>query len=258
MSAYTGFIVRIANSADARSLPGPSPRHAVDESDPSQAAGEHTVPSGTGSEYGGSAFDQNVLPGGGMQLDTPTSWARDLDANASQIKYKGATPHDSLAVLSARQGDMADGGRLSAHDGRQDRGWLRLRFSPAPIADELQPQEATRTDGYSNPFGALGEPDGVKYVRGRGSRPETNPDGFRLGVLQRWAWTGDAAKHVRREQGVQVTQPRDSYAAPARQRMVKDMLTDVALPRTSASFDDNLMAQSDASNPTAGSSFGGF
>lgn len=259
MSAYTGYLVRIANSADARSLPGPSPRHAADEADPSAVAGEHSVPAGTGSEYGGTRFEENVLPGGGMQLDTPTSWARDLDANASRIKYAGATPHDAVSVLSLRQADMPDGGRISAHDGISDRGWMRTRFIGSPLANETQPQEQSQTDGYSNPFGSVGSPDGMKYVQGRSSRPETNPDGFRLGILRRWSWEGDAARHVRREQGVQVTQPRDSYSAPARQRMVRNLLTDVALPRGASSFDDNMMAQSDYTNPpSASASFGGF
>lgn len=259
MSAYSGYLIRISNTADARALPAPSPRHAVDEADPSQNRDEHSVPAGTGSEYGGTTFAENILPGGGMQLDTPVSWARDLDANASQIKYRGITPHDSRAILSLRAAQQPDGARLHAHNGEQDRGYLRVRFSPAPLADETQPQEATRTDGYSNPQSSLTEAYGTKYVRGRSSLPENNPDGFRLGTLWRWSWEGDAARHIRRDPGIQVTQPRDSYSAPARQRMVRDIVTDVALPRAASSFDDNMMVQNDASNPNgAQSSFGGF
>lgn len=259
MSTYSGNVVRLANAADARSLPGPSPRHATNESDPSLSSSEAVVPAGTGSEYSGSGFDENILPGGGMQLDTPVSWARDLTANASQIKYAGASPHDSRAVLSLRQAAFADGGRLPSHDGSQDRGYKRVGFSGSPIADELQPQETIETEGYANQFSALGSPDAIKYVRGRTSRPETNPDGFRLGRMRRWAWSGDAARHIKRMQSIQYTQGRDSYTPQHKQSMVKNMLTDVALPRSATSFDDAIMSGNDTLGvATAGSSFGGF
>lgn len=259
MSAYSGNLIRLANSTDARALPGPSPRHALNESDPTLSSAEGTVPTGTGSEYAGSSFDENILPGGGMALDTPASWARDLSANASQIKYAGATPHDSRAVLSLRHANMPDGGRVATHDGTIDNGYKRVAFSGSPIADELQSQEVIETEGYANQFGEIGSPDGVKYVRGRGSRPETNPDGFRLGRMRRWAWEGDAARHIKREQGIQYSQPRDAYIPQQRQSMVKNMLTDVALPRSAGSFDDAIMSGNDSlGTATSGASFGGF
>jgi hypothetical protein len=243
----------------SRVLPGPSPRHANNESDDDIAKAERVVPATTGNEYGGTQFEENIVPGGGMQLDTPVPWARDLDAEASRIKYAQTNPHDSRAVLTLRQGDMPDGGRLPAHDGSVDRGWLRTAFSGEPLADDMQGREAERTDGYSNPFGAVGEPDAVKYVRGRSSRPEDNPEGFRLGNLWRWQWDPQRRRSVTRDYGIQYTQPRDFYTAPARQRMVKDVVTQVTLPRSAGSFDDAVMSGNDANNAATGtSSFGGF
>jgi hypothetical protein len=258
-NVYSGQLSRLANTPQERALPGPSPRHAANESDDVRSREQRTVPAGTGNEYGGTQFADNIIPGGGMQLDTPAPWARDLDANASQIKYARTNPHDSRAVLTLRQGDMPDGGRLSAHDGVQDRGWLRTLFRGEPLADDTQQREADRTDGYSNPFSAVAEPDAVKYVRGRSSRPEDNPEGFRLGNLWRWQWDPQQKRTVTRDYGVQYTQPRDFYTAPPRQRMVKDVVTQATLPRTAGSFDDAIMSGNDANAaPTGSSSFGGF
>jgi hypothetical protein len=258
-NVYSGQLARLANTSQERTLPGPSPRHAANESDDLRAQTERTVPAGTGNEYGGTQFESDIIPGGGMMLDTPVPWARDLDADASRIKYAKLNPHDSRAVLTLRQGEMPDGGRLSAHDGSIDRGWKRTEYSGEPLADDMQSREADRTDGYSNPFGAVGEPDAVKYVRGRSSRPEDNPDGFRLGNLWRWQWDPQRRRTVTRDYGVQYTQPRDSYTPQPRQRMVKDVVTQATLPRSAGSFDDAVMSGNDSNGVATGSSsFGGF
>lgn len=258
-NVYGGQLSRLATAGMDSVLPPPSPRHAVDESDDTHSKEERTVPSGTGQEFGGTQFASNLIPGGGMQLDTPVSWARDQSAEASRIKYARDNPHDSRAVLTLRQGDMPDGGRLASHDGSIDRGWLRTRFVGDPLAADTQSRDAERTDGYSNPFSSVGQPDAVKYVRGRGSRPETNPEGFRLGNLWRWTWDPQRPRKVTRDHGIQYTQPRDFYTAPARQTMVKDMVTRVALPRSAGSFDDAIMSGTDTNSGNAGtSSFGGF
>jgi hypothetical protein len=258
-NVYGGQLSRLAGSAKDRVLPAPSPRHAVNESDDTLARAEREVPAATGNEYGGTQFEVDNTPGGGMQLDTPASWAGDLSAEASRIKYARANPHDSRAVLTLRQGDMADGGRLDSHDGSQDRGWKRSQFSGEPLADDMQAREADRTDGYSNPFGVVGSPDANKYVQGRSSRPESNPEGFRLGNLWRWSWDPQRKRTVTRDYGVQYTQPRDFYTAPARQTMVKGMVTAAVMPRQAGSFDDAIMSGNDANDaPNAQSSFGGF
>lgn len=259
MNVYSGQLARLASSAQDRVLPAPSPRHAVAESDDSFSQQERTVPANTGAEFAGSQFEPDNIPGGGMSLDTPVSWARDLSAEASRIKYAASNPHDSQAVLTMRQADMPDGGRLSAHDGSVDHGWRRSMFSGEPLTDDIQQREADRTDGYSNPFGAAGEPNVTKYLRGRSSLAENNPDGFRQGVLQRWQWDNPRRRTVTRDYGIQLTQPRDSYTAPARQTMVKDMVTAAALPRSAGSFDDAIMSGNDTNAVTTGSSsFGGF
>lgn len=258
-NVYSGSLSRLANTPQERTLPGPSPRHAANESDDTRSQAERVVPATTGNEYGGTQFEQNIIPGGGMELDTPVSWARDLDADASRIKYARINPHDSRAVLTLRQGDQEDGGRLGAHDGREDRGWKRTQFSGEPLADETQDREAERLDGYSNPFGAVGEPDAVKYVRGRSSRPEDNPDGFRLGILTRWQWSPQQKRTVTRDYGVQYTQPRDVYTPQPRQRMIMDVVTQATLPRSAGSFDDAVMSGNDSNAAVTGSSsFGGF
>lgn len=258
-NVYSGQLSRLANTAQERILPGPSPRHASDESDDVRSKEQRTVPAGTGAEYAGSQFDDNVESGGGMQLDTPASWARDLDAEASRIKYASSNPHDSRAVLTLREGERPDGGRLDAHDGMVDNGFKRTKFRPEPLADDMQAREADRTDGYANPFSSVSEPDAVKYVRGRSSRPEDNPDGFRLGNLWRWTWDPQRRRYVTRDYGVQYTQPRDFYTAPPRQRMVKDVVTQATLPRSAGSFDDAVMSGNDANSvASSGSSFGGF
>lgn len=258
-NVYSGQLSRLANTAQERVLPAPSPRHAADETDDAIAKEQRTVPGNTGDEYGGTRFGDNILPGGGMVLDTPVSWARDLDAEASRIKYARLNPHDSRAVLTLREGDQSDGGRLHAHDGSVDRGYMRTKFSGEPLSDDTQNRSADQTDGFSNPFGAVGSPDAVKYVRGRSSRPEDNPDGFRLGVLWRWVWEPAQRRTTRRDYGIQYTQPRDFYTAPPRKRMVKDVVTRATLPRSAGSFDDAVMSGNDTNGAAVGSSsFGGF
>lgn len=258
-SVYSGALSRLANTDTDAVLPGPSPRHAVNESDDTIAISERVVPATTGNEYGGTQFEQNIIPGGSMQLDTPVSWANDLDAEASRIKFAHGNPHDSRAVLTLRQGDMPDGGRIPAHDGSVDNGYKRVAFSGEPLADDMQAREADRTDGYSNPFGTVGQPENVKFVRGRSSLADNNPDGFRLGNLWRWSWDPQRARKVTRDYGVQYTQPRDFYTAPPRQPMVKNMLTQVSLPRAAGSFDDAIMSGNNTDNVnSASSSFGGF
>lgn len=258
-NVYGGQLSRLASTAMDRVLPAPSPRHAVNETDDSLAREQREVPATTGNEFGGTQFASDLTPGGGMQLDTPASWAGDVDAEASRIKYARANPHDSRAVLTLRQGDMPDGGRMGSHDGSLDNGWKRSTFSGEPLADDTQERETDRTDGYSNPFGAVGTPDANKYVQGRSSRPESNPDGFRLGTLLRWSWAPASKRTVTRDYGVQYTQPRDFYTAPERQPMVKGMVTGVALPRSAGSFDDAIMSGNDTNNASnAQSSFGGF
>jgi hypothetical protein len=154
---------------------------------------------------------------------------------------------------------MADGGRIAAHDGSVDNGYKRTVFAGEPLADDMQAREADRTDGYSNPFSAFSETDAVKYVRGINSRPENNPDGFRPGSLLRWSWDPQRQRKVVRDYGVQYTQPRDFYTAPAQPVMVKNMVTAVALPRSAGSFDDAVMSGNDTGNVnSATSSFGGF
>jgi hypothetical protein len=258
-NVYSGQLSRLANTAMERVLPPPSPRHAANESDDALAREQRQVPATTGNEFGGTQFETPITPGGGMQLDTPAPWALNPDADASRILYAVKNPHDSRAVLTLRQGDMPDGGRLSSHDGSQDHGWKRTQFRSEPLADDVQAREADRTDGYSNPFGSVGSPDAVKYVRGRSSRPEDNPDGFRLGNLWRWSWDPQRRRTVTRDYGIQYTQPRDFYTAPARQPMVKGMVTAAALPRSAGSFDDAVMSGNDTNAaPSGQSSFGGF
>lgn len=251
---YTGNLLRISQPPTARTLPPPSPRHGVREVDPYRPE-EREVPSGTGSEYAGSDYSPVVMSGHGMPLDTPLSWRGAPPGSAAetpyQITYPGLNPHASDAVLSADGAYPPDGGRVYAHDGETDRGFLRVRFSPGPQFMEAQPRGELDTDGFASPYDASdggGPGRGATLQRGRSSLPVNNPprvgypQGFRLG-RDRWRfWDNDTFQSVSRVQGVQMMQPRDVYTPNGARRMVADMVTAPALSRTAGSPDSVVMA----------------
>lgn len=264
---YTGNLVRLqTQQPDARQLPPPSPRHAADEQDPAAALGEHEVTAGTGSEFGGTGFASQLATGPGLDLDRPKSWAiappGGMDEVPYAISYAKGNPHDSRATLSAR--DAADPvSRVDSHNGEPDRGVLRVTYSPRPLGADLQERDALSVDGFASPYSSMSEPRAAKHVRGINSLPENNPDrfgyttGFRPGIDRLRAWFGDAARHITRDHTPQLLQPRDAYTAPPRQRMVADMVTDPALPRTAPNMDDTITASTNYTSQVS-SSFGGF
>ena len=268
---YTGNLVRINQSSDQRKLPSPSPRHAVDEEDPSLPRGEHHVASGTGAEFAGTTYAPVVMSGFGMPLDDPSSWAGDPPGGGSEtpyrITYPRGNPHASDAVLSARAGYaqwFAHPVRDRAHDGDTDRGWLRTTFSPEPMfMDTQNPRGEIDTQGLTTPYDEATDDRFRKHVRGINSLPENNPDrvgylnGFRPGRERVRVWGSDVFASISRVQGVQQLQPRDAYTPLHYPRMIGSMTTPPALPRTAGNPDDTAMSATNyASSP--GSVFGGF
>lgn len=267
---YTGNLVRIAQAPDARRLPPPSPRHGQDEGDPSASRQEHVVPSGTGSEYQGVDFDQVIMSGWGMQLDTPASWAGAPPGGGSEepyrITYARTNPHDSRAVLSAAGADTygrSPALRFAAHDGAQDHHDRRVMFDPAPFAYQTQEREEIDSDGLAQ-WQTSPDGDQAKYVRGINSLSTNNPGrvgydgpGFRRGRERVRAWDNTVRAHISRVFGAQMLQPRDAYAPNGTTPMISSMVTAPSLPRSPASPDDPLTSRSSyASAPT--STFGGF
>lgn len=252
---YTGNLVRIDQQPTARGLPAPSPRHALNEADPSLERGEHQVPSGTGAIYQGQDYDQVVTSGFGMTLNTPLSWAGPPPGGGAEtpyhIEYTAGNPHDSRAVLGVLSGEaqwFGDGNRLRAHDGSVDHEY-RTTFSPAPYAGATQERTEIDTDGLASPYSELAPPAGTKFVRGINSLPENNPPrvgydgpGFRRGRERVRAWDNTVRAHISRVQGVQVLQPRDAYTPLHYPRMVSDMMITPALPRQPSAPDAALIA----------------
>lgn len=266
---YTGNLLQLKQDPSARRLPGPSPRHQLDEMDPADARGEHEVPSGTGREFQRTDFPPTVMTGGGMRLDAPASWAGAPPGGIAEtpyrITYPSGNPHDSDAVLSAAGSDIqsvATPLRDRAHDGIPDRGWWRTTFGPAPMFTDTQDRQQIDTDGFTNPFSGLAD-DGVKYVRGINSRPENNPPrvgyspGFRPGRERVRVWGNSVFASVSREIGAQILRPRDAYTPLPYPRLVSTMVIPPAMPRDPGSPDDPLTARTNyASSPQ--SVFGGF
>lgn len=264
---YTGNLLQQQQAPDSRPLPGPSPRHGTDEGDPALSLGQTQVPAGTGSEYQGTDYAPVVMSGFGMPLDNPASWAGSppggQSADPYRITYPDGNPHDSCAVLSHDGADVqavTTGLRHRAHDGAEDRGWLRTGFDPAPLFPQDRVELATQ--GMSNPYGVLSD-DGVKYVRGINSRPENNPpregyvSGYRPGRERVRAWDNADFASVSRVIGVQVLRPRDAYTPNASRRMFATAVVAPALPRDAVAPDDVAYARADyVSAPT--SVFGGF
>lgn len=254
---YTGNLLFMSQQPDARRLPAPSPRHGVNESDPSRALGEHTVPAGTGDVYGGSDFPPVIMSGFGMPLDTPASWAGAPPGGRAEtpyrITYPDGNPHDSAAVLSGDGGNAqwyGNDNRTRAHDGARDHGYSRTTFDPPPYANSTQVRQELDTDGLRSPYTAL-SPEGAatKFVRGINSLPDNNPDrfgydgpGFRRGRERVRAWDNTVRAHISRVQGPQVLQPRDVYTPNPARRMVADMVITPALPRTPQAPDTALLA----------------
>lgn len=266
---YTGNLLQQRQQPGGRPLPGPSPRHAANEADPSAPRGEHQVPAGTGAEFARSDFDRVVMSGGGMRLDTPASWAGapsgGMEASPYRITYPAGNPHDSDAVLSGLGSALqtVQGGmRSNAHDGSPDRGYVRTGFDPEPLFARQQERAELATEGQSNPFGSLSD-DGVKYVRGINSRPENNPprvgyvSGYRPGRERVRAWQVPRFAHVSRTIDPQVLRPRDAYTPNPARRQVNTMITPPALPRDAGNPDDPMLARTNYTNAVT-SVFGGF
>lgn len=270
---YTGNLLSMQQAPDSRKLPPPSPRHAINEVDPNPGRAEHEIPSGTGSEYQGTDFDQVVMSGGGMPLDNPSPWSIAPPGGPSEspynITYPRGNPHDSNAVLSALgsllQTCAPNGGRLrdNAHDGIPDRGWLRQLFSPKPLFDESQHIDELYLDGLSSSVETASGNGGDKYVRGINSLPNNNPDrlgyvnGFRQGIERVRVWDNQNRSYIRREFGLQTLGPREVYTPNPARRMVSTMITQPALPRDANNPDDTIMANTNyASSPS--SVIGGF
>ena len=269
---YTGNLVRISQQPDARKLPPPSPRHGLNEEDPSRALGEHNVPSGTGAEFGGSNFPPVIMAGFGMPLNTPSSWAGPPPGGIAEapyeIIYAKENPHDSRAILSGVGGlDLCyntDGAplRTFAHDGARDHGYVQTKFGPDPLFGQTQSRQEIDTDGLTSPY-AVGDATHTKFVRGINSLPENNPDrfgyttGFRPGRERVRAWDNGVRAHISRQISPQILQPRDAYVPNKSASMVENKLIHVALPRDAPNPDDNAMAATVYSLATD-SVFGGF
>lgn len=268
---YTGNLVRLAQTPVDRRLSAPSPRHATNEGDPSAARGEHHVASGTGAEFAGTTYDQVIVSGGGMPLDTPAAWGGPPPGGAQEqpygIVYGRGNPHDSTAVLSRDGGDAqwyGDTNRLVAHDGSRDRGWLRTTFGAAPMYTDAQPRAELDTDGFTSPYSDTGTGRMAKHLRGINSLPENNPPrvgygpgGFRQGRERVRVWDSTIRAHISRLIGVQVLQPRDAYTPNASRNMINTMVISPALPREAVSPDDTAMAMTNYNSSTS-SIFGGF
>jgi hypothetical protein len=264
---YTGNLLVQKQLPTDRHLTGPSDRHGTDEPDPSLPRGEHTVPSGTGSEFQGTDFDQVVMSGGGMRLDTPASWAIVPPGGAFEspfaITYPSGNPHDSDAVLSGRGAiaqNIATPLRDRAHDGDKDLGWVRTTFGPPPIF--FPDRQEIATDGLYNPHGILAD-DGIKYVRGINSRPENNPPrdgyspGYRPGRDRVRVTDPSTFASIHRDIGAQLLHPRDVYVPNPAAPMVASMVTPPPPPRSAPNPDSIMTAATDyTSSPR--SVFGGF
>lgn len=269
---YTGNLVRISQAPDARKLPAPSPRHGLVEGDPSQPRGEHSVPAGTGAEFGGTNFPPVIMAGFGMPLDTPRSWAGPPPGGGAEspyeIVYAKGNPHDSRAILSAA-GALdtcynTDGSplRTYAHEGAIEQGWKRVKFSPEPLFQATQGKQEIDTEGLTSPYG-VGDTTHTKFVRGINSLPENNPDrvgyvtGFRPGRERVRVWDNAVRAHISRQISPQILQPRDAYTPNSSRPMVDRMIIGVALPRDAPNPDDNAMAATNYDSSTM-SVFGGF
>lgn len=264
---YTGNLLIQKQLPTDRHLSEPSNRHDRDEGDPSQWRGEHSVPSGTGAEFAGTDFEQVVMTGGGMMLNDPSPWAicppGGEYGSPYAITYPYGNPHESPAVLSNRGSVAQDIGtklRQHAHDGDDDRGWIRTTFDPPPIFFPDRAELAT--EGLYNPHGELAA-DGVKYVRGINSRPENNPPrdgyapGYRPGRDRVRVTDPSTFASIHRDIGAQQLRPRDVYTPNPAAPMVASMVTPPALPRSAPNPDSIMTASTSyASSPT--SVFGGF
>lgn len=262
---YTGNLIRLGQKPDALKLPAPSPRHGVREGAPELQRRQQSVPSGTGAEYQGTDFDQVVMSGHGMVLDTPASSAGtppgspDPDA-PYRIDYTRGNPHTSTAILSwagqeAMTRDPSIRGR--AHNGERDRGWVRSIFWPEPMFLEQQPRSEINPDGPSSSTAQADGVGGAKYVRGINSHPTNNPSGWRNGRYRFSTWGNRVFSQIHRTIGTQLVQPRDVYTPGPQQRMIGSMITPPALPQDAPNPDDAITARTSyTSSPS--SVIGGF
>lgn len=245
----TGNLVLTVQQTDARRPPGPSGRHGETELSP--YPDKTTVPTGQGSEFEGTAFAQVMTTGHHMVLDTPASYLED--------------PHNSRGIFSwegTEEEFWGGGNRLAAHDGSQDRGWMRTWFTPAPLFGEVQERAQDDVDGFSNWFAPGTEPDLRKYTAGINSRQENNPpitgyvNGYRPGRFQIRHWDNHMFHSTTMEHGIQLIQAPD-YTPPLNHVKVHWSPTLPQLPGTVVNPDDSVQAAQSYASSDA-STFGGF
>jgi hypothetical protein len=248
---YTGNLIRTAQAPDARQLPSPSAAHG-DLTTPDPWPQNSEVPAGTGAEYEGTAMPVDMVIGGGMALDTPAPWER-------------GNPHTSDAVLYMQHTDQEWASRISrAHEGREDRGWVRTMYSTPPFQFSGDVEGDSVWEGHTTPFQATGQADLDKYVQGVNSRPENNPErtgyvnGFRPGLFRLNTpnidrWRPGAHRHydlqplAQRDAYVPVNQPNadpspDGPQFPLFQRTVQHYMTGAAMWTGPTGYDDSLLA----------------
>ncbi len=249
---YSGNLVRTAQRPDAKQLPFPSAAHG-DLTTPDPYPVSHEVPAGTGQEYAGSAIPVDQVVGGGLTLDTPALWER-------------GNPHDSTAVLWLQRTDQQRSDELAhAHDGAEDRGYMRSTYAKPPLQAAYQVRADMWFDGFTTPFQATGQADMLKYVQGINSRPENNPardgyvNGFRPGVTRQLAPNIERPAHPHRTYDVQPLTERDFYyptnqpnagdnggeggpVFPSMARPIATFMQRPALWRDAGNFDDAMMS----------------
>lgn len=272
---YTGNLVRLAAKPGALALSPPSPRHGTVEGASTTSLQQQTVTSGTGSEFQGTDFDEVMVSGGGMVLDTPATSSitppGGIYESPYHITYPNGNPHTSDAVLSLYGANAQAGGAGApdscmiadtsmtgrAHSGTRDRGWIRSLFNPAPLFRDETPHTTITPEGPgSSVEGPAGE-GGQKYGRGINALGINNPSGFRHGRYQLNVSSNENYSQIRREIGVQYIAPKEVYTPGPQQRMVSSMITPPSLPRDAPNPNDVLYASSDYSS-SAASVFGGF
>jgi len=275
---YTGNLLRLAQAPNALKLPPPSPRHAVNEGAPERQRQQQSVAPGTGAEYQGTDFDQVVMAGNGMRLDTPATSAGTPPGGGDtespwHIDYTRGNPHTSTAVLSARGAAAMAGGagrpdgagaaaqtslQGASHDGRADRSWIRSVFWPDPMFLATQDRAELNPDG---PPSSVAQPEGAggaKYGRGINSLAQNNPQGWRNGRYRYSSWPNSVFAQIKRTIGTQMLQPRDIYNPGPQQRMVASMITPPSLPRDAPNPDDVITASSNYSSAASSVIGGGF
>ena len=197
--AYTGNVVRVYSAAgDSPQNFAPDPRHGITDT-PDPYAGPHQVPSGTGAEFAGTNFPEDMARGHGQYFYTPKRSHEGRAGKRTVVDDYGAS------TINAHTEDGQHRYAMSSY--------VAPPFQPASQQYSDEFLEGTVLADNPNRTGA------VAILRGINSYSQNNPvtlmypRGVRPGMDRRGPWMRENRRLGRRRYlyGIQISEGRQTF-----------------------------------------------